>query len=528
MRQLVWLASCTPHGMDPVEQSAAAHPALAALLHSRRSGVRADARDARRFAVDQPATVVLLGAAESLPARITDVSRSGLRLTVSGLLAVGAAVRVEWDQHKLLATVRFRERAGDRYVVGLQLFQSWESFAEEVLARQGRELARSNRELEKQAATLRAQAQLLELTHDTILVCDAWGAVTFWNHGAESMYGWPREEALGRDCHELLRTRFPRSPEEIEEELLRNDRWEGELEQARRDGTALVVESRWAVQRDPAGMPVAVLVINHDITERKRAQDQLVRFAEELKEKNAALAAALAAAQEATDMKSRFLASMSHELRTPMNGILGFAELLHDGKAGPVTADQREYLGDILDCSRHLLRLTNDVLDLSKVEAGKMRFHPERIEPGELIREAAESLRALAAARQIQVTVDVDASLGAVMADPSRLRQVLYNYLSNALKFTAPGGRVTVRVRPDPGGAFCLEVEDTGRGIREQDLPRLFAEFEQVHADDRAGPGTGLGLALTRHIVEAQGGRVGVRSTFGQGSTFFAVLPNRP
>jgi signal transduction histidine kinase len=217
---------------------------------------------------------------------------------------------------------------------------------------------------------------------------------------------------------------------------------------------------------------------------------------------------------------------MSHELRTPLNAIIGFAELMHDGKVGAVSARQQEYLDDILTSSRHLLQLINDVLDLSKVEAGKMEFRPEPVDLAKLIREVKDILRTLAAQKQIQVEVEIDAGVTGVLADPAKLKQVLYNYLSNAIKFTPDEGRVVVRVAPEGPEAFRLEVEDTGIGIRPEDMDRLFVEFQQLDSSmAKKHAGTGLGLALTKRIVEAQGGQVGARGAPGRGSLFSAVLP---
>jgi signal transduction histidine kinase/DNA-binding response OmpR family regulator len=247
---------------------------------------------------------------------------------------------------------------------------------------------------------------------------------------------------------------------------------------------------------------------------------------EELRRKNAELQEQSRRVQEANRLKSEFLANMSHELRTPLNAILGFAELIHDGKVGPVLAEQKEYLGDILTSSHHLLQLINDVLDLSKVEAGKMEFRPERVNIGKLVGEVSDILRSIAAAKRIHKTVDIDANLGEVIIDAGKFKQVLYNYLSNALKFTPEEGRVTVRVRPEGTELFRLEIEDTGIGIKPEDLGRLFVEFQQLDASSsKAYPGTGLGLALTKRLVEAQGGQVGVRSELGNGSVFHAIFP---
>jgi signal transduction histidine kinase/DNA-binding response OmpR family regulator len=230
--------------------------------------------------------------------------------------------------------------------------------------------------------------------------------------------------------------------------------------------------------------------------------------------------------QEANRLKSEFLANMSHELRTPLNGIIGFAELMHDGKVGAVSPDQREYLGDILTSARHLLQLINDVLDLSKVEAGKIEFRPEPVRLAALIEEVRNIVRTFAAQKRILIESSVAPEVQDIVTDPAKLKQVLYNYVSNALKFTPEAGRVTIRARPEGADAFRLEVEDTGVGIRPEDIGRLFIEFQQLDASAaKKYPGTGLGLALTRRIVESQGGQVGVRSAPGQGSVFSAVLP---
>ncbi|MBI3325787.1 MAG: HAMP domain-containing histidine kinase [Nitrospinae bacterium] len=214
------------------------------------------------------------------------------------------------------------------------------------------------------------------------------------------------------------------------------------------------------------------------------------------------------------------------ELRTPLNAIIGFAQLIYDGKVGPVAAAPKEYLGDILTSAQHLLRLINDLLDLAKVEAGKIEFQPEPLDLTALVGEVRDILSTVAATKRVRIESEIAPELGEVVADPSRLKQILFNYLSNALKATPDQGRVTVRVQPEGPDDFRLEVEDTGIGICPEDIGRLFVEFQQLDVSTgKKYRGTGLGLALTKRIVEAQGGRVGVRSTPGQGSVFFAALP---
>lgn len=225
-------------------------------------------------------------------------------------------------------------------------------------------------------------------------------------------------------------------------------------------------------------------------------------------------------------LKSDFLATMSHELRTPLNGIIGFAELMHDGRVGPVSDRHKEYLGDILSSSTHLRRLIDDTLDLAKIEAGKMDLRPEPVDPDVLLAEVVDGVSSLASRKGIDLRTEVDPGLGELVLDPGKLRQVLFNYLSNALKFTPDGGRVTMRAQPDGEDRLHISVQDTGPGISPADLGRLWTAFEQLEAGSaRRYGGTGLGLSLTRQIVEAQGGEVAVDSTLGQGSTFHVYLP---
>jgi PAS domain S-box-containing protein len=293
------------------------------------------------------------------------------------------------------------------------------------------------------------------------------------------------------------------------------------------DGSRITVEIRENLIRGDGGEIVGVVCSLLDVTERNLAAvaaRKVSQYAMELRNKNEQLARALEAARLATEAKSRFLAGVSHELRTPLNGIIGFSELMYDAKLGPVSDDHKDVLGDILTSARHLLQLINDILDLSKVEAGRMEFHPESTRIDTLVYEVRDVVRPLAEKKRLKLGISVPTSFTAVV-DPARFKQVLYNYLSNAVKFTPEGGRVEVRVRREEDHSFRVEVEDTGVGISPDEIAKLFQEFQQLPNSRKAEQGTGLGLALTRHIVEAQGGSVSVRSTIGTGSVFAAVFP---
>jgi len=296
------------------------------------------------------------------------------------------------------------------------------------------------------------------------------------------------------------------------------------------DGSQINVEIRENLIRNESGEVTGVRRSLLDVTGRNLAvvaARKVQQYAAELHNRNEQLARALDAARCATEAKSHFLASVSHELRTPLNGIIGFSELLYDEKLGPVDEGHREVLGDILASARHLLQLINDILDLSKVEAGKMEFWPEPCQLEQLVFEVRDVIRPLADKKAIALTASVPAGFSATI-DPGRFKQVLYNYLSNAVKFTPPGGSVKVVVMPEGDSCFRLEVEDTGIGIAPDQAASLFQEFRQLANSRTAEQGTGLGLALTRLIVEAQSGTVGIRSRPGRGSVFSAVLPRLP
>lgn len=358
----------------------------------------------------------------------------------------------------------------------------------------------------------------------SIIAEDLQGNILAWNEGARLNYGYTAEEMVGKQ-----NTRILHAPEDIQsgrlqsvlDAALKTGKEEGVLESVRKNGERFTASLALTLRKDSNGKPVGYLLISKDITEQKRE--------EVLENKNVELTEQNRLAQEANRLKSEFLANMSHELRSPLNGIIGFAELMHLGKVGPVSPEHKEYLGDILSSSRHLLQLINDILDLAKVESGKMEFHPENVDLTLVINEVCDILRTLISKKKIKLTIDVDPSTNLVIIDPAKLKQILYNFISNAVKFANEEGIVSIRVIPEGTKYFRLEVEDNGIGIKKEDIHKLFTEFQQLDASrDKKYQGTGLGLALTKSVAEAQGGQVGVRSIAGQGSTFFVVLPRTP
>jgi signal transduction histidine kinase len=338
--------------------------------------------------------------------------------------------------------------------------------------------------------------------------------------------------------------------------ILSAPQWFGELAiLTRQPRTATVIAATdcdvWTLSRKAfesllAGHPTLVRNIMNALCNRIQQKDHDFLGQSSLALENARLA--LKIQEQATQLelvskhKSQFLASMSHELRTPLNAIIGFSEVLLDANLGPLPAEeQREFLTNILTSGKHLLRLINDVLDLSKIEAGKMELHCEPIDVTDAVQGVLATVKPLAVKKRIQVASEHAPALPLAWADPPRLKQILYNLLSNAIKFTAEGGRVSVAARLAAGGALSMPsgaspppqylqvaVSDTGIGISAQDLERIFREFEQVHDPSRTHEGTGLGLALVKKLVEIHGGRIRVESAPGRGSTFTFTIPTTP
>jgi protein-histidine pros-kinase len=354
---------------------------------------------------------------------------------------------------------------------------------------------------------------LLESTPDAIIMANQSGRIVLANSQAEALFGYERAEMLGTFLEVLLpgyRGGHVADAGYFGQSGTRSMGAGLELYGFRKDGSEFPVEISLSPLLTDGGTLVMSAI--RDITSRKLSESAL-------REKNAEL-------ERANQAKDRFLASMSHELRTPLNGIIGFAEFLSDGKPGSLNDKQKEYLGDILDSGRHLLHLINDMLDLVKIQAGHVDLTLEQFSLSDAITEVGTGVHPLAVAKDITVSVTIADPIHLVTLDKQRFKQILFNLLSNALKFTDDHGHVSIDVTPVDEGRFHLVVSDDGIGIRAEDIGRLFTEFEQLDTGtSRRFGGTGLGLALTRKLVDLHGGEIVVESEIGKGSRFGVFLP---
>jgi PAS domain S-box-containing protein len=359
---------------------------------------------------------------------------------------------------------------------------------------------------------------LFECNIDAIMTTDPSSIITDVNRQMELLTGCTRDELIGAPFKKYF-TDPDRAETGIKQVLREKKVTDYELTARARDGKETVVSFNATTFYDRDRKLQGVFAAARDVTERKRL-DQV------LQEKNIELESARSVAEKTNLAKSDFLANMSHELRTPLNSVIGFSEVLQDRIFGPINDKQMEYVNNILTSGRHLLSLINDILDLSKVESGKMKLELSDFSLRESLDASLMMLmeKALKGGIELHLDITPPADLR-IMADQRKLKQILYNLLSNAVKFTPAGGTVVLSALRD-GDFIEITVADSGIGIKEEDIAKLFHPFTQLESVyTKEYKGTGLGLALNKDLVELHGGRVWVESRFGTGSRFSFNIP---
>jgi len=344
---------------------------------------------------------------------------------------------------------------------------------------------------------------VVESAPNAMVLINAEGNTTLVNSQTEKIFGFSREELINREVEKILPSLFSDEGLGLQNLFFDTPKMGSaskviNLFAMRKDGSLFPVEISFHPIENPEGTLVLAIII--DITERQN--------------------------QEANRLKSEFLTNMSHELRTPMNAIIGFSEMLIDRKVGDLNEKQIEYLNDIYASGAHLLRLINDVLDLSKIEAGRIELIIEPFDIIGVIEEVIKVVRPIADRKNISISLLLSGEVNNISIDKSKFKQILYNLLSNAIKFSDLGGNITIETVPVEGDRFLLKVKDLGIGIAKEDLTKLFIPFVQLDSGTaRKQEGSGLGLVLAKKIAELHKGKIGVESEINKGSTFTVTLP---
>jgi len=384
---------------------------------------------------------------------------------------------------------------------------------------------------------LREQAALLNLAHDAIFVRDLESRILFWNPGAQDAYGWSAKEAKGHVTHDLLQTKFPIPLEAIDAVLREKGEWNGELRHTTRGGKEIVVASRWSLRRDEGGKPTAILEINRDITERKRAAEALAAQAEELFRKAEELVRSereirslnegleqrvherTAELEAANKELEAFTYSVSHDLRAPLRHISGFTKMLTEEYGAGVPPEVQHYLQRIQEATRRMGLLVDDLLNLARIGRQELRLQVTGLES--ITKDVIADLGPDTLGRTVEWKIG---SLPFVECDPALTKQVFQNLLSNAVKFTRPRPQAVIEIgQKNHEGAPLVFVRDNGVGFSMKYADKLFGVFQRLHRPEDF-EGTGVGLATVQRIIQKHGGRIWAEAELDKGATFYFTL----
>jgi PAS domain S-box-containing protein len=400
------------------------------------------------------------------------------------------------------------------YFIIFAAFASLVTWFSAVRRRVEGDLRQARDHLEIEVAERTQQASLLNLTHDTIFVRDMTDVITYWNRGAQELYGWTLEEAIGQRSHDLLRTVFPAPISSIDAELRRTGRWEGELKHTKADGTTVFVSSRWSLRRDDQDRPAAVMETNNDITERKHREEEIQRLNGELARRSLEL--------EGTNKElEAFAYSVSHDLRAPLRHMSGYTELLQKRVAPVLDEKSQRYVAMILESAKKMGTLIDDLLAFSRI--GRAETQKTLVNLEQLAREALSEIKEETQGRDIAWKIG---ALPNFHGDRSMLRLALVNLFSNAVKFTRtrPKAEIEIGCAGGDDREVILFVKDNGVGFDMKYVNKLFGVFQRLHRTE-AFEGTGIGLATVQRIIHRHGGRVWAEGFVDGGATFYFSAP---
>ena len=357
------------------------------------------------------------------------------------------------------------------------------------------------------------QARLLDQTHDSILVRDMNGIISYWNRGAEELYGWRAEDVIGRRSHELFQTVFPASLDKLQEELLRTGRWEGELNRVKADGSSVIVACRWALRRNEQHQAHSILETNNDVTTRKYREEEISRLNRELEKRAGEL-------ETANKELESFAYSVSHDLRAPLRHVVGYGELLQKQASSSLDDKSRRYMKTILDSAKRMGNLIDDLLAFSRI--GRAETKKTKVDLTQLANEVVAELRQETRGRDIVWKIGV---LPNCRGDRSMLKLVLVNLISNAVKFTRLRSPAEIEIGcADGPTSMEVFVLDNGAGFDMRYVHKLFGVFQRLHPIEEF-EGTGIGLATVQRVIHRHGGQVRAEGALDHGATFYFSVP---